>query len=162
LLTPIDPAQGHLDHDYSHTAWDYQEDQCLPDEYQDPLGCHEDDQDLDAPDYDNEDLGVRSQALLSDNEDDPDPFVVEHEQRQNGSSPRGIPGYLLIIYATVSWLHLQFSLPRVACNVMLAIITHLLTFLDPDITLLFITLVSATRSLGVDSYIELLAVCPTC
>jgi hypothetical protein len=164
-LTPIDPTQGRLDHDYSHTAWDYQEDQCPPDRYQDPLGYHEDDQDLDAPDYDNEDedLGVHSQALLSDpNEDNPDPFVVEHEQRQNGCSPRDIPGYLLIIYVMVSWLHLQFSLPCVVCNMVLAIIACLLTFLDPDIRVPFITLVSASRSLGVNSYVEILVVCPKC
>jgi hypothetical protein len=44
----------------------------------------------------------------------------------------------------------------------LAIMAYLITFLIPGITPPFRTLQSATRTLGVDPPIELLAVCPTC
>ena len=152
-LTPIDPVQGCLDHN-DHDQWPLHG-------YQDPPSYHEDDQGFDDLAYDYEDTGI-GPGLLEHNEDDPDPFVVEREKRQTTPSFKDIPGYLLVIYATVSWLHLQFYLPRVACNALLAIIARIITFLDPVITLPFITLISATRSLGVESQIELLAVCPNC
>jgi hypothetical protein len=163
LHMPIDLSQGHLDYDNPHITWEYQEDQWPPDGYQDTLDYHEDNQDLDAPDYNNKDTGVCLQAPpLEPFKDDPDPFVVEHKQRHNSPNSQDIPRYLLVIYATVSWLHLQFYLPHVVCNVMLAILVCLLTFLNPETMLPFITLVSATWSLGVDSHIKLLTVCPNC
>ena len=62
----------------------------------------------------------------------------------------------------VSWLHLQFSLSRITCNAVLAILVYLLALLNPNIPHPFVTLQSATHSLGVDAHIELLPVCPTC
>jgi hypothetical protein len=163
MLIDPDLLQGCLDYDDPHITQEYQEDQWPLDGYQDTLDYHEDDQDLDAPDYNNEDTGICLQAPpLEPCKDDPDPFMVEHEQRHDSPNSQDIPGYLLVIYATVLWLHLQFYLPHVACNMMLVILVCLLTFLNPETMLPFITLVSATQSLGVDSHIELLAVCPNC
>jgi hypothetical protein len=96
-------------------------------------------------------------------EDEPDPFVVEFDNSMPSTS--GIqrePDHLLVIYAIVAWLHVQFSLPCVACNALLAFLARLLTFLIPGIQPPFITLHSATRTLGVDPQIILLSVCPNC
>lgn len=160
-LTPADPVQGRLDHDHPYVANDFHEGQWPPDGRQDPLDYQEDDQDLDTLEYDNEETGV-GPLPLEPNENDPDPFFVERENRQNAPDFQDLPRYLLVIYAMVSWLHLQFYLPRIACNAMLAIFARLFTFLNPRIRLPFVTLISAMRSLGVDSHIELLAVCPNC
>jgi len=101
--------------------------------------------------------------LVSDaDEDFPDPFVVEYDCGPHTPNRQEVPHYLLVIYAIVSWLHLQFNLPRVACNALLAFLARLLTFLNPGITPPFITLHSATRTLSVDSRIQWLAVCPKC
>jgi len=98
------------------------------------------------------------------NEDTPNPFVVEHDgsARQRIPTAQQIPGYLLAIHATVTWLHLQFNLPCITCNALLAIITSLIMFLVPGIMPPFCTLQSATHTLGVDPPIKLLAMCPTC
>jgi hypothetical protein len=97
------------------------------------------------------------------NEDEPDPFVVESDNSMPPMS--GIqrePDHLLVIYAIVAWLHMQFSLPRVACNALLAFLARLLTFFIPGTQLPFITLHSTTHTLGIDPRIHLLAVCPNC
>jgi hypothetical protein len=73
-----------------------------------------------------------------------------------------IPDHLLVIYAVVSWLHLQFNLPCIACNAVLAFLTCLVMFFNPQISAPFITLQSITRNLAVDPCIELLPVCPKC
>jgi hypothetical protein len=130
---------------------------CLTQEHQDDLGCYDDQEEP----YEEDSAG----PLVSDaNEDTPDPFAVERDgsDRQRLPTAQQLPGYLLVIHATVAWLHLQFNLPRIACNAVLAIITALITFLVPDITPPFRTLQLATRTLGDDPPIELLAVCPTC
>ena len=129
---------------------------CLTQE-QDDLGFYDDQEELHEEDH--------TGPLVSDaNEDTPDPFVVERDgfDRQRIPTAQQLPGYLLAIHATIAWLHLQFNLPRVACNAVLAIMAYLITFLVPGITPPFRTLQSATRALGVDPSIELLAVCPTC
>ncbi|KAI6034173.1 hypothetical protein BKA83DRAFT_55423, partial [Pisolithus microcarpus] len=66
------------------------------------------------------------------------------------------------IHAVVSWLHLQFHLPRVACNALLAIFSLLLLFLNPATQVPFVTIQSGNRFLGVDKPIYMLPVCPTC
>jgi len=73
-----------------------------------------------------------------------------------------LPGYLLTIHVTIAWLHLQFNLPRVACNAVLTIMAYLIMFLVPGITPPFHMLQLATHALGVDPSFELLAVCPMC
>jgi len=95
-------------------------------------------------------------------EDFPGPFVVEYDCGPHTPNRQEVPHYLLVIYTIVSWLHLQFNLPRVMCNALLAFLAHLLTFLNPGITPPFIMLHSATRTLSVDSRIQWLAVCPKC
>jgi len=81
------------------------------------------------------------------NEDEPDPFMVKSDNSMPPMS--GIqrePDHLLVIYMIVAWLHMQFLLPCVACNALLAFLTHLLTFLIPDTQVPFITLHSTTCS----------------
>ncbi len=97
------------------------------------------------------------------NEDEPDPFMVE----SNNSMPpmSGIqrePDHLLIIYAIVAWLHMQFLLLYIACNTLLMFLACLLTFLIPGTQLPFVTLHSTTHTLSIDPQIHLLAVCPNC
>jgi hypothetical protein len=97
------------------------------------------------------------------NEDEPDPFVVESNNSMPPmSSIQREPDHLLVIYAIVAWLHMQFSLPHVACNALLMFLACLLMFLVPGIHLPFVTLQSATCTLGIDPRIHLLAVCPNC
>jgi hypothetical protein len=97
------------------------------------------------------------------NEDEPDPFMVKRDKSELSiDSIQRVPDHLLVIYAIVSWLHMHFSLPRVACNALLAFLARLLTFLIPGIQPPFVTLHSATCTLGVDPRIHLLAVCPNC
>jgi hypothetical protein len=95
-------------------------------------------------------------------EDDPDPFVVEDDGSRSPSDTQHHPAHLVLLYAMVSWLHLQFSVPRVACNALLAFFACLFRSLRPDLVSPFITLQSATRALGVDPYIHLLPICPRC
>ncbi|KAG1852439.1 hypothetical protein DFJ58DRAFT_885236 [Suillus subalutaceus] len=73
-----------------------------------------------------------------------------------------LPHHLLVIYALVSWLHLQFHLPRVTCNALLAILACILLSIAPAINTPFITLQSSNRVLGVDKTIYTLPVCPSC
>jgi hypothetical protein len=95
--------------------------------------------------------------------DEPDPFVVESDNSMPPmSSIQREPDHLLVIYAIVAWLHMQFLLPCITCNALLAFLARLLTFLVPGTHLPFITLHSATRTLGIDPWIHLLAVCPNC
>jgi hypothetical protein len=97
-------------------------------------------------------------------EDNFDPFVVEARDRKGTAMLQEpeTPAHLLVAYTIVTWLHLQFHLPRVACNAMLAFLSLLFRFLSVDLVPLFITLHSATRALGINPGVELLAVCPGC
>ena len=139
-------------------------------DHEDEHMCYDDDgfPDEDAP-LGNADLGnegdhsMSHMSLVSD--EDHDPFVVEH--RQGPVTPadlqeHDIPSHLLVVYTMVTWLHFQFHLPHVACNAMLAFLALLFRFFQPGIVSPFITLPSATRALGIDPRVELLAVCPGC
>ncbi|KAG1886831.1 uncharacterized protein F5891DRAFT_922731, partial [Suillus fuscotomentosus] len=97
------------------------------------------------------------------NEDDPDPFIPDEGfSATNDRNLADVPPHLLTIYAVVSWLHLQFHLPRVACNALLTIFACILVALAPTIDVPFVTLQSSNRVLGVDTTIFTLPVCPTC
>ena len=96
-------------------------------------------------------------------EDEPDPFIVKFDNSMPSTS--GIqrePDHLLVIYVIVAWLHMQFLLPHVACNVLLAFLACLLMFLIPGIWPPFITLHSTTHTLSINPQIILLSVCPNC
>ena len=136
--------------------------------------------DVEFPDedalFDNADLGdqgadsgIYIRPFISDPsiEDSPealDPFVVDPRDRQGTTNFQEleIPTHLLSVYALIIWLHLQFHLPHAACNAVLAFLALLFRFFKLDIMPPLITLQSATRALGVDPGIELLAVCPQC
>jgi hypothetical protein len=96
-------------------------------------------------------------------EDKPDPFMVKCDKSElSVDGIQSVPDHLLVIYMIVAWLHMQFSLPCVACNALLAFLACLLMFLVPGIQPPFVTLHSATHTLGVDPRIHLLAICPNC
>ncbi|KAG2029354.1 hypothetical protein BDR03DRAFT_1018499 [Suillus americanus] len=80
-------------------------------------------------------------------EDDPDPFIPD--EGFSATNDRNL-------------LHLQFHLPRVACNALLMIFACILIALAPTIDVPFITLQSSNRVLGVDTTVFTLPVCPTC
>jgi hypothetical protein len=96
-------------------------------------------------------------------EDNPDPFVAE-SQRQPSADLREseVPEHLLVVYTMVSWLHFQFHVPYVACSAILAFLVLLFRYFNLAIVPPFVTLQSATRALGVNPKVELLAVCPKC
>ena len=73
-----------------------------------------------------------------------------------------VPPHIITIYVLVSWLHLQFHLPWVACNVLLGIFALILTAFAPSVVTPFVTLQSSNCVLGVDKPIHLLAGCPSC
>ncbi|KZT30202.1 hypothetical protein NEOLEDRAFT_1127120 [Neolentinus lepideus HHB14362 ss-1] len=74
-------------------------------------------------------------------EDINDPFHDAHCISEAPSVDiQDLQPHLLCIYALVSWLHLQFHLPRIACNAVLAIIACLLYFVSPNIEAPYITL----------------------
>jgi hypothetical protein len=128
---------------------------------------HEDDvdfpdEDSDAPE-DLEDRGAAAQSIsLTDRPLVADPFVVENRAGTSNDREPKVSEHLLVVYAIIAWLHFQFHLPRVACNALLAFLARLLRYFDPTATSPFVTLLSATRALGVDPAVELLAVCPKC
>ena len=94
-------------------------------------------------------------SLISDTDKDfPDLFVVKYDRGPHTPNRQEVPHYLLIIYAIVSWLHLQFNLPCIACNALLAFLTCLLMFLNLSIMPPFIMLHSATCTLSIDSRIQ--------
>lgn len=95
-------------------------------------------------------------------EDDPDLFLINEEVRSDNIDFADIPEHIAVIHAVVSWLHLQFHLPRIACNALLAIFTLVLLFFNPSIPTPFTTLQSGNRLLGVDRPVHVLPVCPTC
>jgi hypothetical protein len=118
-----------------------------------------DDADLD----DDSGHSISPTPLASDpTEDNPDPFVVEALDRQGNANLQEIPIHLLVVYTMITWLHFQFHLPYVACNAVLAFLALIFKFFNLAIALPFITLQSATRALGADPGIILLAVCPKC
>lgn len=99
--------------------------------------------------------------VLTSSEDDPDPFEILLEPH-NERNYINQPPYLLVIYALATWLHLQFHLPRIACNAFLAIMAYLLASVAPQLASPFVTLQSATRFLGLDAPMVLLPMCPGC
>ena len=142
----VEEDQGELAY---QGAYDNQED--FPDE--DALVG---DQDLDCGD---------EHAMLPlslPTEDDMDPFLVEQHPGPSIANVSELPPYLVAIYALVSWLHMQFNLPRIACNAVLAMLACLVTFFNPQFELPFITLPSITCALAVNPSIKLLPVCLNC
>lgn len=120
--------------------------------------------DVDGPfDDQNEDEDDFIIVPMDPDEDDPDPFMPEDGFNLTPDRDlTDLPPHLITIYALVSWLHLQFHLPRAACNTLLAIFGCILVALSPSIDTPFITLQSSHRVLGVDKNIFVLPVCPTC
>lgn len=98
-----------------------------------------------------------------DREDDPDPFFVPDGLIEDDATDiKHLPPHLVSIYAVVSWLYLQFHLPRAACNALLSIFACILILVSPRIDPPFVTLQSSNCVLGVDKPIYTLPVCPMC
>jgi hypothetical protein len=95
----------------------------------------------------------------------PNPFYPDPTLFHNWSpftSNTMLPLYLVVVYVTVTWLDLQWHLPRAACNALLSIFTFLLIILLPQLKAPFLTLQSATNTLQLDPPVFLLPVCPQC
>jgi len=97
-------------------------------------------------------------TILSPSEhtkEDMEPFLVEQQPIDSNADILDTPDHLLVIYAMVSWLHLQFNLLCVACNAVLTILVYLVLFLNPQLVPPFITLLSIMHivkaSMGLDS-----------
>jgi len=101
--------------------------------------------------------------VMTSSEDDPNPFKISPgPEPHNERNFINQPPHLLIIYALVTWLHLQFHLPRVTCSAFLAIMSCLLASVAPQLAPPFVTLHSTIRFLGLDTPAVLLPVCPGC
>ena len=101
-------------------------------------------------------------ATSLQDEDNPDPFAVMDTFHPDDMDLLSIPVHLLMIYAVISWLHLQFHLPCVACNALLMILSFLLVSISPSLLTPFVTLQSSNHILGLDKLNLLLPVCPAC
>ncbi|KIK79761.1 hypothetical protein PAXRUDRAFT_36357 [Paxillus rubicundulus Ve08.2h10] len=99
---------------------------------------------------------------VEDNKDEPDPFLCEEALISQHRDLSEHPPHLLVINALTSWLHLQFHLPRVACNALLTILTLVLILTCPLISTPFVTLQSSNCLLGLSKPVHLLPVCPSC
>ncbi|KAG1814039.1 uncharacterized protein BJ212DRAFT_1300893 [Suillus subaureus] len=81
---------------------------------EEPEGDGDVDMDFNNPEDEEDD---RNPIITQPDEDNLDPFVVEDGfVSMDDTDLASIPPHLLSIYAVVSWLHLQFHLPRIACN----------------------------------------------
>lgn len=158
-----DPEQRQFEHDLSNTIEEMQHKEVpLLDENEDD-DLHQIDIDVDALDEDGDNEMMGPGVDLDVNEDDPDPFMLDEGfSSTDNSNLVDVPPHLITIYALVSWLHLQFHLPRVACNALLTIFGLILVYLSPAIEVPFVTLQSSNRVLGVDKDVLTLPVCPTC
>ncbi|KAG1846632.1 hypothetical protein F4604DRAFT_1688312 [Suillus subluteus] len=158
---PVDPEQHAFEW---QLAWTFKEmrDEDVQHVDQVDEGLDDDvDIDVDA-NFDDQDQDSFESLNTGLNEDDPDPFLSEEVlDPRNNMDFADVPPHLLTIYALVSWLHLQFHLPRVACNALLAVFACLLISLSPTIDTPFITLQSSNRVLGVDKSTYVLP-CTTC
>ena len=86
--------------------------------------------------------------------DDTDPFLIDQPSIHLNVNVSELPKHPLIIYVMVCWFHMQFKLPQIACHAVLMILACLLTFFNPQLTPLFVTLSSITRSLAVNPSIN--------
>jgi len=128
------------------------------------LGDPELDYENDKPEHEDEPELEPAQTDIpsNDSEDDPDPFLVNDNFDGNDRDRSDVDPLHMTLYVLVSWLHLQFHLPRVACNALLAVLNCILLAISPSLVLPFITLQSTNRVLAVDRPVLLLAVCPSC
>ncbi|KAG2066534.1 hypothetical protein BDR04DRAFT_1121077 [Suillus decipiens] len=159
---PVDPEQHAFERQLARTFEEMQdEDVQHVDQVDEGL---DDDVDIDVDaNFDDQDQDSFESLNTGPNEDDPDPFLSEEIlDLHNNMDFADVPPHLLTIYALVSWLHLQFHLPRVVCNALLAVFACLLISLSPAIDALFITLQSSNRVLRVDKSTYVLPVCPVC
>ncbi|KAG2094259.1 uncharacterized protein F5147DRAFT_779097 [Suillus discolor] len=118
LLAAID----HFDA-YSATVKEMQREQATLDDEEriqdfDGNGC------FDGPDEEEDHAPIQTEP----GEDNPDPFLPDNDYfSEDHMDLSHLPHHLLVIYALVSWLHLQFHLPRVACNALLVILTCIIS-----------------------------------
>ncbi|KAI0093118.1 hypothetical protein BDY19DRAFT_902918 [Irpex rosettiformis] len=107
-------------------------------------------------------LPLNEPSVSAADEDVPNPFST-NTPLQSPSNLTSMSPHLLCIYAIVAWLHLQFHLSRVACNVILWSFALVISVVSPTIALPFVTLKSANHALGLDDLpITILPVCPQC
>ncbi|KAG1907550.1 uncharacterized protein F5891DRAFT_974250 [Suillus fuscotomentosus] len=135
---PADPDQANFDRELQR-ALEYVQEHQDEEEEADP------DMEVNTDEY--EDLAAPAQP----GEDNPDPFLIPDDlSAEDATDLTHLPGHLLSIYALVSWLHLQFHLPRVTCNALLTILGFVLLSISPNIETPFVTLQSSNRVLGID------------
>ncbi|KAG1838222.1 hypothetical protein F4604DRAFT_1941651 [Suillus subluteus] len=160
---PPDSEQHALDRQIEKAVDELQrEENQLLQEAEDNLDHLDIDVDARFDDPDKEE-DMETAATNDIDEDDPDPFIPDEGfSATNDRNLTDVPPHLLTIYVVVSWLHLQFHLPRVACNALLTIFACILVALAPTIDVPFITLQSSNHVLGVDTTVFTLPVCPTC
>ena len=145
-LDIINPHDNHFGSDLAEPLFDWLNDNPI-EEFQEDLtgqGLYVDqeefpdedtlpgDEDLDCgEDIDNSVISPQADPI----EDDPDPFMIKQDLMHSKTNILDLPDHLLIIYALVCWLHMQFKLPCIACNAVLAILACLIRFLNPGFQL---------------------------
>ncbi|KIK79293.1 hypothetical protein PAXRUDRAFT_161651, partial [Paxillus rubicundulus Ve08.2h10] len=158
---PPDPKRRALERQLEHLMDDVRRELEADNADGDPLNSDDVDLDVDGDFPDDADDEVNP-CNLGDNEDTPDPFLCEDTLTTQDRDLSEQPPHLIVIYALASWLHLQFHLPRVACNALLAIFAFILVSISPTISTPFVTLQSSNRVLGLDRPVHILPVCPSC
>ncbi|KAF8547618.1 hypothetical protein OG21DRAFT_1490052, partial [Imleria badia] len=103
---------------------------------------------------DDDDLQTESELIAQDQEDDPDLFYCPNDFISEERNLTRQPPHILAIYVVTAWLHLQFHLPRVACQALLSMFALIILTLCPSISPPLITLQSANRALGLDKTIH--------
>lgn len=157
LLTPHEAHHLPADSDQANFDQELQRALEYAQEHQD------EEEDIDPDIEDNTDEYEDLSAPAQPGEDNPDPFLIPDDLSvEDTADLTHLPGHLLSIYALVSWLHLQYHLPRVTCNALLTILGFILLSISPNIETPFVTLQSSNRVLGVDKPIYTLPVCPSC
>jgi hypothetical protein len=116
----------------------------------------------DFPDDDDEEEPDEEIPCASNHEDELDPFYCPEVFMSEDSHLLDHPPHITAIHAVVSWLHLQFHLPRIACNALLTIFSIILLSISTSIMTPFVTLQSSNNVLGIDKPIHTLPVCPSC
>lgn len=152
----IENFTGQLEHQFSNDPT------LLPDDHDDrAIDLTQEDVDVDAFE-DDDDPQAESELITQDQEDDPDPFYCPDDFIAEERDLARQPPHILAIYAVTAWLHLQFHLPRVACQALLSIFALIILTLCPSISPPLVTLRSTNRALGLDKTIHSLPVCPSC
>lgn len=114
----------------------------------------------DEPQDSDPDIGS---PVLDFDEIEQDPFTPQTIPSSDDQSLLGTqPAHILAIYAAVTWLHLQYHLPRAGCHALLLIFSLVVGHLAPKAARPLVTPKAAERAIGLNTTVHILPRCPNC